>query len=140
VATTPDRTGPRRPVEVTVVMALTMAHAALLLLAGAVILMTRRNAEVAEALEMPASALAVAGGVVLALGLAEALVALGLGRGRDLFRSVFAVVATLRIAPATYTLVALKDVRSGGLMSLVVSLVVLWLLYGPPRSQEYFAR
>lgn len=121
-------------------MVVTLAHAALLMLVGALILVTRRDATAADALEMPASSLAVAGAVVLALGLAEALVAIGLGRGRDVFRSVFAVVATLRIAPAAYTLIALQDVRSGGLTSLVVSLVVLWLLYGRPRSQEYFVR
>lgn len=121
-------------------MGLALVHAALLTVVGVLLVVARRNVDIADALEMATSNLTVAGGVLVALGLAGALVAIGLGRGSDAFRSIFAIVATLQIAPSVYALIALQDVRSGGLTSLVVSLVVLWLLYGAPRSQEFFAR
>jgi hypothetical protein len=121
-------------------MGLALVHAALLMAVGGLLVVARRDAGVADALELSTSDLTVAGGVLVALGLAEALLAIGLGRGSDLVRSIFAIVATLQIAPSVYTLIALQDVRTGGLASLLVSLVVLWLLYGATRSQEFFAR
>ena len=36
------------------------------------------------------------------------------------------------------SLVALQDVRDGAVLSLVLSVGVLWLLYGAPRSQAFF--
>jgi hypothetical protein len=140
VTTASDDARRRRPLEVTVVMGLALVHAALLMAVGGLLVVARRDADVADALELSTSDLTVAGGVLVALGLAEALLAIGLGRGSDLVRSIFAIVATLQIAPSVYTLIALQDVRTGGLASLLVSLVVLWLLYGATRSQEFFAR
>lgn len=118
---------------------LSLVQSALLVAAGSLIIAARRERDVAESFEVAASDLIVVGVVLVALGLVQALLAVGLARGRDGVRTVFAVIATLQIAPAVYTLVALQDVRSGGITSVAISLGVLWLLYGSPRSQEFFA-
>lgn len=118
---------------------LSLVQSALLVAAGALVIAARRERDVADAFEVAASDLTVVGVALVALGLVQALLAVGLARGRDGVRTVFAVIATLQIAPAVYSLVALQDVRSGGITSVAISLGVLWLLYGSPRSQEFFA-
>ena len=90
-------------------------------------------------IEVDTEAVVVVGVVLVVLGLVQGALAIGLTRGRELFRSAFAVIATLQIAPAVYALVALQDVRAGSVLPLAISLGVLWLLFGAPRSQEFFA-
>ena len=128
-----------RPIEVDVVVALSVVQAALLVGGGIVLMALGGRGEVADAIEMARSDVTVAAWVLVALGVAQALLAAGLASGREVVRSIYAVVATLQLAPATYSLVALQDVRVGGVVSIVLSAGVLWLLYGAERTRRYFA-
>jgi hypothetical protein len=128
-----------RPVEVNAVVGLSVVQAALLLGAGGLVLWASDRSDVAAAIEVGHSDVVVAGWVLILLGALQLVLAAGLASGREAVRSIYAIVATLELAPAVYVLVALQDVRSGGVVSLVLSVGVLWLLYGSPRSQAYFA-
>ena len=136
-----DEVRPRRsrPVEITAVAALAVVQGLLLLLVGGLLIAAGNDREVAASLEVDPNAVVVVGIVLVVLGLVQCGLAIALTRGRELVRSVFAVLATLQIAPAVYALVALQDVRAGSVLPLAISLGVLWLLYGSPRSQEFFA-
>ena len=125
--------------EVTAVVVLSMLQAALLIGAGTLVLNAQDRADMAASIEVGRSDVAIAGWVLVAIGLAQALLAAGLASGRELVRSIYAVIATAQLAPAVYSLVALQEVRNGAVLSLVLSVSVLWLLYGAPRSQAFFA-
>lgn len=118
---------------------LSVLQATLLIGAGALVLVAQDRADVAATIEVGRSDVSVAGWVLVAIGLAQALLATGLASGREIVRSVYAVIATAQLAPAVYSLVALEGVRNGAVLSLVLSVGVLWLLYGAPRSQAFFA-
>ena len=118
---------------------LSVLQATLLVGAGALVLLAQDRADVAASIEVARSDVAIAGWVLVVIGAAQALLAAGLASGRELVRSIYAVIATLQLAPAVYSLVALQDVRNGAVLSLVLSVGVLWLLYGAPRSQAFFA-
>lgn len=128
-----------RPVEVTAVVLLSLVQAVLLVGAGGLVLWASDRSDVAAAIEVGHSDVVVAGWILVLLGATQLALAAGLASGREVVRSIYAVVATLELAPAVYVLVAIQDVRAGGVVSLVLSVGVLWLLYGAPRSQAYFA-
>lgn len=116
-----------------------MVQAVLLVGLGIAVLLVGDRDAIADALEVDLADVALAGGLLVAIGLLQALVAVGLASGRELMRSVVGVVATVELAPAVYALVALQEVRAAGVVSMVLSVGVLWLLYGSNRSQAFFA-
>jgi hypothetical protein len=128
-----------RPIEVTAVVVLSVIQSAFLMGAGVLVLWASDRADVAASIEIGRSDVVVAGWLLVVVGAVQAALAAGLATGREWVRSIYAVIATLELAPAVYALVALQEVRAGGVVSLVLSVGVLWLLYGSPRSQAYFA-
>jgi hypothetical protein len=130
----------RRPVGITVLMWLGVVQGLLLVGVGGLLVAVRGDPAVQTALEAEAVGL-LGGGVILALlGLARLGLAVALGRGHEVVRSLFGAVAMVQAGGAVYSLVALRDVRIAVVWPFVLAVVELYLLYGSDRAQEFFAR
>lgn len=130
----------RRPVGVTVLMWLGVVQGLLLLAVGGLIVAVRDVPEVAGALETTPAGVTAVGAVFVALGLVRLVLAVALGRGSELVRSLFGAIATLQAGASVYSLVALRDIRFATAWALAFAVLELWLLYGTDRAQEFFAR
>ena len=139
-ATTVAAAAPPRPAAITAVAVLVGLQALLLVGFGAYLIAGDGDREIARMIEVSRGDVGVVGAVLVALGAIPALIAVGLFHGRDLARSLLAVVITLQLAPSVYALVAVQDTRVGSLVTVVLAVSVLWLLYGAPASEEYFSR
>lgn len=77
---------------------------------------------------------------VAALGVVVILLALALGRGSEIVRLLFGAVAAMNVGSSLWATIALHgEQRWAGLYGVVVGLVVLYILYGSERSEEFFA-
>jgi hypothetical protein len=144
MATTGERnvtaTRHRRPIGISVLMWLGVVQGLLLLASGVLVIAVRDEPEVAAALETTADGVLGVGIVIAVFGLARLALAVALGRGSELVRSLFGAVATVQTGVAVYSLVALRDLRVASAWPLVLAVVELWLLYGSDRAQEFFRR
>jgi hypothetical protein len=84
------------------------------------------------------SSLATVGWVVVAFGLLQVILVVLLGRGSEMARSWFGLLAVVQAAGGVYSTVALRDFQPAVLAPLAVSIAVLWLLYGSQETREYF--
>lgn len=130
----------RRPVGVTVLLWLGVVQGLLLAAVGGVVIAVRGEPEAAAALETNTRVVLVVGVVLVVLGLVRLALAVALGRGSELVRSLFGATAILQAGAAVYSLVALRDIRQASVAPLVSATVELWLLYGSDRTQEFFRR
>lgn len=128
----------RRPVGITVLKWLGVLQG-LLLAVGGLFVALRDAPEMAAALETEAAGVTAVGVVLVVVGLVRLALAVALGRGSELVRSLFGVTATLQAGGAVYSLVALRDVRFATVWALAFAVLELWLLYGTDRTQEFFA-
>ena len=75
---------------------------------------------------------------VAVLGLAQILLANLLGKGSQVVRVFYAVIAVLNLAAGVWAMIALhSEQRASGVVAAVVSLIVLWLLFNQ-KSEEFF--
>lgn len=124
-----------------VVLALFIVAQALLLLVLGLGLVLARDAAVvvlADAGEDPSVAV-VAGSALLAVGLAQLVLVVLLRRGSGLAQSVFGALAVIQVAVGVYSTVALRDFQAPVIVPLATSVGILWLLYGPEATREFFA-
>jgi hypothetical protein len=129
-----------RPIGVTVLLWLGIAQGLLLIAVGGILLAVRDDPSVQTALEGDATAV-LGGGVLLAvLGLIRLALAVALGRGSELVRSLFGAVAMIQASSAVYSLIALRDARVAVIWPFILAVLELYLLYGSDRAQEFFAR
>jgi hypothetical protein len=81
-----------------------------------------------------------AGIFAIIFGIIYVLLASSLGKGSRLARLVFGIVAVLNLASGIYAAVAYSgEQRSSGIVAAIVSVIVLWLLYGTEKDREFFA-
>ena len=139
------RTKVRRPMGIKILVALGLLQAAILLLAGWAFFVSRDDPDVASELQVSGQALtdgqlSIAAGVLIGLGAVQLALALGLAFRSSLARSIYGIVATVQAGASVYALIALRNLREGSIPTLVVTVAVLWFLYGTEETQEYFAR
>jgi hypothetical protein len=130
----------RRPVGVTVLVVLGLVQGVLLLAVGGLLIAFREEPELAAAMEVPGEGVLVGGVVLIVVGLVRLALAIALGRGSEVVRSLLAAVAMVQTSTAVYSLVALRDIRLAVVWPLALALVELWLLYGSEGAQEFFRR
>jgi hypothetical protein len=130
----------RRPPGVTVLVVLGALQAVLLLLVGGLLIAVRDEPDVAAAIEVSQAGVSVAGAMLIVLGLVRLALAVALGRGSELVRSLMAAVATIQTGTAVYSLVAMRDIRLAVVWPLTLAVIELWLLYGSAGAQEFFRR
>lgn len=135
-----EPTRPSRPRSVTAVVVLTLLQAAFILLVGLALVLAASSVDMGDEVDLTPSELQIVGGVVIAVGLVEAVLSVLLARGSEKARSVFGAIQTVHVATAVYALIALRDVALQGIWGLALSVLVLWLLYGSDQVAGFFHR
>lgn len=130
----------RRPVGVTILMWLGVAQGLLLLGFGGLLVAVRSDREVQTLLEADEMGVVGVGVVLVVVGLVRLGLAIALGRGSEVVRSMFGAVAMVQAGAAVYSLVALRDMRVAVAWPFALAVVELHLLYGSDRAQQFFAR
>ena len=135
----------RRPLAVWVVVALGLVQGFAALGAAAIILWARSNADLMDLLthedpQLTDRELLVTGLTVGTVGLVNTTFAVLLARGNRTVRAIYAAIATIEVAAATYGLVAVEDIRAAALAALAYPVAILWLLYGSEKSVRFFDR
>lgn len=82
--------------------------------------------------------LVLAGAVLVVVGLVQLTLVALLGRGSEVARSTFGILAGLQTAAGVYSTIALRDFEPAALVPLAMSVGVLWLLYGSDTTHDFF--
>lgn len=138
--TEPPEGSVHRPIGVTVLVWLGVAQGLLLVGLGGLLAAVRGDQALQTALEADEAVILAAGALLAVLGLIRLGLAVALGRGSEVVRSLFGAIAMAQAGGAVYSLIALRDVRVAVVWPFVLAVVELYLLYGTDRAQEYFAR
>jgi len=136
----------RRPIGVTVIVALMFLQAVLGAVSGLVFVLGRHNASLLRQTDASSSTVLGIGIALLAIAAITLLLAYLLARGSNLVRWLLAVAAAAQLGASAYELIrfaagrhSVGGVRPGGaIASCVVSLVVLLILFVEPGSREFF--
>lgn len=131
---------PRRPRSLWLVVLFGFLQGLLLLLVGAGMVLARGDLELVADAADPALVALVMGTVVLGLGAAQVATAVFIARGGHRARAFFGALAVMQVAVGVHATVALRDFRASGFAQLAVSIGLLWLLYGSPSIERFFAR
>lgn len=134
---------PKRPLEVWIVVMLGLLQGLGALTAAGIVLYARSDPELIELIaeEDPGlndTSLLALGLTVGFVGLVNTIFAILLAAGSNVMRGVYAAIATLEIAAATYGLVAVRDLRVAAVVALLYPVATIWLLYGSKRSVRFF--
>ncbi len=131
------RTG--RPRTVTLVVVLAALAALLDLVLGGLFLLASSQGQAIEGatVEQTRAALILVGGSVVVIAVAELVLAVLLARGVRVARLALTLVLTLRQAHAWFLVTELASQRVSGLLSLLVSVVILLLLWTPAASRYF---
>ena len=136
----PVHVPPKRPVGVTVLVVIGVIQGLLVTASGVVLLAASNDSRLVRETELPENALAPSAVSGIVLGVAGLLLAVGLARGSNLVRALYATIATAEVAVTTYGLLTVRDLRTESIVGLVLPVVVLWLLFGAPHTTEFFDR
>jgi drug/metabolite transporter (DMT)-like permease len=129
-----------RPGTVTVVVVLAWIAGILNIVAGIFVIIDRHDRNLRVDSAHTPDELLVWGIVAIILGAIYVLLASALGRGSRTARLVFGIVAVLNLAGGAYAAIAYSgEQRGSGVGSMVLSIIVLWLLYGTEKDREFFA-
>lgn len=128
----------RLPVGVMLLAALGILQGLALLAIGVLVVITRSEPDMLDAAETTAGVLLAVGIVVVALGLISVVLGIALARGSRIVQTFYAALATFQVASSTYTIVAVPGGRAAAIPPLCTGLLILWLLYGSERTQEFF--
>jgi len=128
----------RRPASVTAVVVLTWLAAIGAVLSG-ILILTLSDEQLALAALDPSTA-TTAGWTEIILGVVTALVALGLSSGSRLSRFLVTVLMLMRAVAGLWVIVALPAVRVSGVLTVALSVLVLFLLWNQRASAFFAAR
>jgi hypothetical protein len=133
----------KRPTEVWIVVVLGLVQGLVALAAAGLILYARSDPEIIELIaeedpDLDRTALVVFAVVVGSVGLLNTALALLLAAGSRVVRAIYAAIATVEIAAATYGLVAVRDFRTAAVGALLYPVAIVWLLYGSSNSVRFF--
>ena len=129
-----------RPVLVTVIAVLMVISGILSMIAGVAIVVLRNNAEfVRESGETASTSLGIGIGALI-VGALVTFLAFGLLRGSSTARAVIGVVEVLHIIGAVFMLIRYHGpYRSSAVGTIIFSVIVLWILFGTRKAQDFFA-
>jgi hypothetical protein len=130
-----------RPGTVTLVVVLAWIAGILNIAAGIFVIIDRHNGRLRLDSASTPDELLVAGIASIIAGAIYCILASYLGRGSRVARLVFGIVAVLNVIAGVYATIAYSgEQRASGVGSMILSIVVLWLLYGTEKDREFFAR
>jgi hypothetical protein len=130
-----------RPGGITLLMILGVINGIASIVAGILLVLDKDDAKLLELTNMSENQHTTAGVVAIAFGVLAILLALALGGGSNIVRWLFGIVAMFNAAYGVWGLFALHGEQqlSAG-FQLVFSVIVLWILFGSQRSEEFFER
>ena len=129
-----------RPVLVTVIAVLMVISGIVSMIAGVAIIALRNDAEfILKSGETPSTSLGIGIGALI-VGAIITFLAFGLLRGSSTARFVIGVVEVLHIIGAVFMLIRYHGpYRSSAVGTIIFSVIVLWILFGTRKAQDYFA-
>jgi hypothetical protein len=129
----------RRPFLLSLVTILMMISGALGVIAGIILTVLHNNDDLMSDSGESSSTLLTLGISAIILGLIHIWLASALRNGSRFARAVVVVYEVLQIVAAVWALIALHDAyRANALVTILISLFVIWYLYGNDRSRAYF--
>lgn len=128
----------QRPWEVTLLVVLGYIGGFFNALTG-VLIMLDRDDEVFQQVSLHSENQLIAFGLMVAVvGLVQIFLANLLGKGSNVVRIFFAIIAVFNLAAGIWAMIALHSEQRGtGVVAAVVALIVLWLLFNQ-KSEEFF--
>jgi hypothetical protein len=130
-----------RPGTVTLVVVLAWIAGILNIAAGIFVIIDRHSGRLRLDSASTPNELLAAGIASIIVGAIYCILASYLGRGSRVARLVFGIVAVLNVVAGVYAAIAYSgEQRASGVGSMILSIVVLWLLYGTEKDREFFAR
>lgn len=130
----------RRPVGITVLVVLGVVQGLLIVATGVFVISVSDNRDLARDSGVSADGILAVGIGLVAMGLLAIALAIGLARGSNLVRALFATVATVQVAVTTFGLLTVRDLRAGSVVALALAALMIWLLFGAPHTTEFFDR
>ncbi len=128
----------RRPWEITLLVILGYLGGLFNLLTGIFVMLDKNNEEFLQGIYYTENQLIWIGLLVALVGVVQIFLANLLGRGSQLVRILYAVIAVFNLAGGLWAMVALNsEQRASGVVATVIAVVVLWLLFNQ-KSDEFF--
>ena len=128
----------QRPWEITLLVVLGYIGGFFNVLTGILVMLDRDDVALQGVSLHSENQLIAFGLTVAVIGLVQVFLANLLGKGSQLIRVFYAVIAVLNLAGGIWAMIALhSEQRASGVVAAVVSLIVLWLLFNQ-KSEEFF--
>lgn len=132
-------TEPHRPVGVTILVVLLWIQAVLQVIAGAVLIFARNDADILGQADLGSGDMLALGIGAIIVGVITGLLANAIGRGSNFARWVVAVFAGLNLITGFVEIFSISGhLVASGLMTIVIALAVLYILFGERGSREFF--
>ena len=129
----------RRPFLLSLVTIVMIIGGLLQIIAGVVLIVFNGNSDLQSDSGESSGTLVMLGVIALLFGLIHIWFAGMLRRGSRFARAVVLVFEVLQIIGAGWTLIALhSQYRVNAIITIAISLFVIWYLYGNQRSREFF--
>jgi|SRR5215207_188090 len=129
----------RRPFLLSLVTILMIIGGVLQIIAGVVLIVFNGNSDLQGDSGESSGTLVMLGVIALLFGLIHIWFAGMLRRGSRFARAVVLAFEVLQIVAAVWTLIALHaQYRVNAIVTIAISLFVIWYLYGNQRSREFF--
>jgi hypothetical protein len=128
-----------RPGGVTLLMILGVANGLIAIAAGIFLILDRDETELLELTNMSENQHVTVGVGAIVFGVIAILLALALGGGSNVVRWLYAIVAMVSAGFGVWGLFALHgEQQLSAAFQLVFAVAVLWILFGNPRSDQFF--
>jgi hypothetical protein len=130
----------RRPGGVTLLVVLGLIQGIGGIIAGLVLMLDRDDAKLIEQTAMSTNQLLWTGTAVMIGGAIMVLLSLALRNGSNIVRWLYGTFTMLNVATGVWGIFALHgEQQLSAAFTMVFGLIILWILFGSERSDEFFA-
>ena len=130
-----------RPGAVTVVVVVMYIQGVFQVLAGLFAFIERNDLDLRAHYDASSGAIATFGIINIIIGLIVLFLASALGRGSNFVRLFVGIISAVNLGVAVWGLIAFEGTaRANSLWQALIAGLTLYLLFGRPDSQAYFAR
>jgi hypothetical protein len=130
----------RRPGGVTLLVVLGIINGIGGIIAGLVLVLDRDDAKLIDRASMSKDQLLWTGILVMIAGAVMVLLSIGLRQGSNIVRWLFGIVAMMSVATGVWGIFGLHgEQQLSSAFQAVFGIVILWILFGSERTDEFFA-
>jgi hypothetical protein len=128
-----------RPGGITLLVVLGWIQGLLALAAGLFLVLDKNSQELQDKAEMSSDQLVSTGVAAMVFGGAVLILASMLGRGNSVVRWLFGLLVVVNVGIGIWGLFGLHgEQQLSAALSVVFGLLILWLLFGPERTDRWF--